>query len=154
MIVLALDLDTRPKLLIIDDLMRKAFNLVDVLDLLTQTSHHANISVILTTQNIFLPSRYGKSIIRNCSTTCIFWDSNDVQMLNILSMQMFPKGNNFLHQCFNWIHHHPQKINIPYVIIDGAPQSLLSRQMRVRTNIFPEDVGGSSTPIFFFPEDT
>ena len=149
---LALDIDLVPKLIVFDDLMRKAFNSTKVLDLITQTSHHANVTVIFTTQNVFLPSKYGKSIRYNCSTTVIFFDGNDVQMLNILSMQMFPNGNHFLQQCFDWIYQHSHIVKARYVLIDGAPSSLLSRQMRVRTNIFP-DINSPAKPVFFFPDD-
>lgn len=152
---LALDRDKDSKLLIIDDLMRKAFNSSDMLDLITQKSHHANISVILTTQNIFFPSKFGKSIVRNCSTTILFWDNNDIQILNTLSMQMFPKGHNFLYQCFDWLHKN-NSCNLgrcPYLVIDGATQSLLSREMRVRSHIFPHHSTNVISPIFFFAED-
>ena len=149
---LSLDQDTDSKLIIFDDLMVKAFNSDDVFTLITQTSHHANISVILTTQNIFYPSKHGKTLMQNCSTIVVHWDGNDVQMLNILSMQMFPKGSNFLHQCFEWMHKNPQIVPVGYVLIDGAPQSLLSRQMRVRTNIFPKHLESPPEPVFFFTD--
>ena len=149
---LKLDANKRPKLLVIDDLMRKALNSSTFEDIITQKSHHANISIILTTQNIFLPSRNGKSITRNCSITVIFFDGNDVQMLGVLSMQMFPKGHNFLHQCFDWIHRHPDKVDRSYLIIDSTPRSPLSRHMKVRTNIFPTKPNLIPEPLFFFPE--
>ena len=152
---LGLDLDTEPKLLIIDDLMRKAFAADDIVDLITQKSHHANITVIMTTQNIFQPSKHGKSIVRSCSHTVIFWDSVDVQLLSLLSQQMFPKSHNFLYQCFNWLHKNNigEHARAPYVIIDGTPQSPLSRQMRVRSRIFPTQEDSEIKPIFFFPDE-
>ena len=43
--------DTRPKLVVIDDLMRESSNNT-VADLFTKGSHHKNISVIFITQNL------------------------------------------------------------------------------------------------------
>ncbi len=54
---LELRVDKRPKLLILDDLIQRAFNSQTYLTLATQDSHHCNISLIISTQNIFLPTR-------------------------------------------------------------------------------------------------
>ena len=148
---LALDMTKEHKLLILDDLMQPAFNSKSMLDLMTSQSHHANITVVVTTQNIFIPSKYGKTVTRNCSTKVIFWDHSDVQLLGILSSKMFPKkSSGFLLECFEWMY---KNEGTEYIVIDSSPVSLLSRQMKVRTNIFPKSEGLEAKPIFFFPAD-
>ncbi len=41
------------KLLVMDDLMSRVFGSDHILELITRTSHHSNISVVITTQSIF-----------------------------------------------------------------------------------------------------
>lgn len=148
---LGLDMSKDHKLLILDDLMQSAYNSKAMVDLMTSMSHHANITVVLTTQNIFFPSKHGNTMSKNCSTKVIFWDHSDVQLLGILSSKMFPKkSSGFLHQCFEWMY---KNTDVEYIVIDSSPVSLLSRQMKVRTDIFPRREGEKPKPIFFFPTE-
>ena len=64
--------DKSPKLLVIEDMMQGAFGSQMILDLLTKDSHHCNCSVIITCQNYFLPTRFGRTFVRNCSEKVIF----------------------------------------------------------------------------------
>ena len=64
--------DKTAKLLIIDDMMQGAFRSQAMLELITKDSHHCNCSLIVTCQNIFLPTKYGRTFVRNCSEKVIF----------------------------------------------------------------------------------
>ncbi len=51
------------KLLVMDDLMQQAFGSNKILELVTSTSHHSNISVVIICQSIFLPSKHRLTLI-------------------------------------------------------------------------------------------
>ncbi len=139
------------KLLILDDLMVKAFVSSDVLDLVTRTSHHSNISVVIITQSMFLPAKHRLTLIRNCSEKVIFHDKIDQMQLSILSRQIFPSKPNFLQQCFEFIYKNTDKTALKYVLLDASPLSDVPYNAITRTFIFPEQ-DGKIRPIFFFPE--
>ncbi len=66
------------KLLVIDDQMQVAFNSKAILDLSTGGSHHANCSLIITTQNIFHKGKYTKTIMRQATEVALFFNKVDL----------------------------------------------------------------------------
>ena len=64
--------DKTAKLLIIDDMMQSVFGSQPMLDLITKDSHHCNCSLLVTCQNYFWPTKYGRTFVRNCSEKVIF----------------------------------------------------------------------------------
>ncbi len=139
------------KLLILDDLMLKAFVSAHLLELITRTSHHSNISVVLITQSMFLPAKHRLTLIRNCSEKVIFHDKIDQMQLSIISRQIFPSKPSFLRECFDFIYKHTQKSDLKYVLLDASPLSDVPYNAIARTFIFPGK-DGKVKPIFFFPE--
>lgn len=87
------------KLLLIDDLSDKFFKSEAMLDIFHVKSHHANISLCVTTQNIFLKET--KPFLRNASERIFFYDKVDENYLSILSSQMKVGSPSFLLDCFN-----------------------------------------------------
>ncbi len=147
---LAADKSTH-KLVVLDDLMLKAFATTSIVELITTTSHHSNISVIIITQSIFLPAKNRLTLIRNCSEKVIFHDKIDQMQLSILSRQIFPTKPSFLKECFDFIYKHTQKRDLKYILLDASPLSDVPYNAIARTFIFP-DKDGKVRPVFFFPE--
>ncbi len=136
------------KLLIMDDLMTQAFNSKHILELITSTSHHSSISVVITTQSIFLPAKHRLTLLRNCSEKVIFHDKVDHNQLQVLSRHMTPGKPNFLKECFDFIYKNTKKTDLKYVLVDASPLSDLPYNACIRTFIFPHD-DGIIRPVFF-----
>ncbi len=139
---------TSHKLLVMDDLMSKAFSSSHILELVTSTSHHSNISVVIICQSIFLPAKHRLTLIRNCSEKVLFHNKVDHNQLNVLSRHINPNIPNLLKECFDFIYKHTSKADLKYVLIDASPLSELPYNACLRTFIFPED-DGKVRPVFF-----
>jgi hypothetical protein len=61
-----------------DDLADAVYKSEAARNLFTTDSHHNNITVILTVQNYFQSSPFGKSLTRNCSEKIIFKDKSGI----------------------------------------------------------------------------
>jgi len=82
---------TEHKLLILDDLSKSVVNSADYLSLMTQGSHHFNISLIYTSQNYFEKSVHGKTFHRQLSMKIVFEDKSDMSVLQNMSRTIFGK---------------------------------------------------------------
>ncbi len=140
------------KLLILDDLMISVFDTQTMVDLITKDSHHCNCSVIITSQNFFYPSKYGRTFVRNCSEKVLFFDKTDAKQLSILSMQIYPSRPTFLKSCFDWIFKYHSEEKLKYLLIDSSILSHFPHNALVRTFILPNSTG-KVQPILFFPPD-
>lgn len=118
-----------PCLVVIDDSMLEAEK-KSVLNLLTRTSHHQNMSVIFLTQNIFQPSRYGRTISLNFSHLCIMKNPRDKQQFAFLSRQLAPDNWKELLRVYKEITERP----FSYLFIDLTQQT--NNLFRYRTDIF------------------
>ncbi len=141
--------DNVPKLLIIDDMMQGTFGSKSMLDMITKDSHHCNCSLVVTCQNIFMPTRYGRTFVRNCSEKVIFFDKTDANQLSILTRQIFPRFPYFLQDCFDWIFSHRRNDLLKYLLIDSSSLSHLPYNAIVRSCIFPDKDGIVRMRLFF-----
>ena len=141
------------KLLILDDLMLSVFDTQTMVDLITKDSHHCNCSVIITSQNFFHPSKYGRTFVRNCSEKFLFFDKTDAKLLSILSMQLYPARPSFLKSCFDWIFKYHSKEKLKYLLIDSSILSQFPHNALVRTFILPNSAGNVEPVLFFPPEE-
>ncbi len=141
------------KLLILDDLMTSVFETQSMVDLITKDSHHCNCSVIITSQNFFHPSKYGRTFVRNCSEKVLFFDKTDAKQLGILSMQIYPTKPTFLKSCFDWLYKHYSEERLKYLLIDSSILSHFPHNALVRTFILPNKSGRVEPVLFFPPED-
>ncbi len=141
--------DKTAKLLVIDDMMQRVFSSQTILDLITKDSHHCNCSLLVTSQNFFWPTKYGRTFVRNCSEKVIFFDKTDANQLSILSRQIFPKYPYFLQECFDWIFANRMNDYLKYVLIDSSSLSHMPYNAIVRTCIFPEKDGAVRLRLFF-----
>jgi len=146
---LHLNIDTNHKLVVIDDLMESFLQSPEMVQLLSVDTHHFNISVIFTLQNVFAPSKFGKTLSRNVNYRCLFYNRLDLTEIRTLSSQMHQPPR-FLIESFNFLRlHYPNEP--PYIILDGHTHSPLN-QLYVRSQIFPLPGSNEAKPIFFFPE--
>ena len=87
-------------LLILDDLMNEAEQNKSILELFTTDSHHSNISVFLTSQNIFSQGKYARTISLNCHYLIILNNPRDKAQVHHLARQMFPTNSQYLIECY------------------------------------------------------
>ena len=72
-----------------DDLMTEGGNDQEVLGLFTKHSHHRNITVIYSCQDMFPPGKYAKSISRNAHYVVVFKNPRDQLGFKNLLLQAF-----------------------------------------------------------------
>ena len=86
-------------LVILDDLMTQLSESKFLCDAFTKFSHHYGYSLIITSQNLFYPGKYWRTISLNCSIFVIFRNWRDQRVIKTLAMQMFPSGNGAKNLC-------------------------------------------------------
>ena len=123
----------RRTLMIIDDLMHESND--SVAQIFTRGSHHKNISVVFLTQNIFHSSKHNRSMNLNSHYIVLFKNPRDAAQIQYLGRQMYPikHGSKFLAEAFKDATSKPYG----YLLLDFKADT--DEQLRVRTNIFPED---------------
>lgn len=124
--------DQRPKLIVIDDLMREASDNT-VIDLFTKGSHHKNLSVIFITQNLFHQGRGMRDISLNANYIVIFKNPRDRAQIRYLAQQVYPENPKFLQEVYNDATSKPHG----YLLLDLKQDT--SDNCRFRTSIFPDD---------------
>lgn len=124
--------DPRPKLIIIDDLMRESSNNI-VSDLFTKGSHHKNLSVIFITQNLFHQGRGQRDISLNTNYIVLFKNPRDRAQIQHLARQICPENPKFLQEVYFDATAQPHG----YLLLDLKQATLDS--CRVGTSIFPND---------------
>lgn len=138
------------KLVILDDLLQKVISNEAVFNVITVLSAHNDLSLFITTQNLYQGGRYAKTLIRNTTDRVIFNDRGDRQWVQILCKQMFPKQPQFLTEAMAWLSMHVALPYERYLVIDNNPKSKVGDHMMVRTRLFPQ-ADGSIEPIYFTP---
>lgn len=123
--------DPRPKLLIIDDLMRESTGAATVTNLFTKGSHHNNLSVIFITQNLFHKGQ--RDISLNAQYIVLFRNLRDRAQIQHLSRQMCPENTKFLQEIFRDATTRP----FGYLLLDLKQST--PENCRFRTCIFPDD---------------
>jgi hypothetical protein len=130
----------RPALVILDDLLHKAYS-DQVSDLFTRGSHHRNISVILITQNLFHQTRFSRNISLNSKYFVAVKNLRDKQQFLYLARQIYPEDSNGLYTAYL------DATEIPhgYIVLDLAQDS--HNLLRFRARIFPEE----KPPVIYAP---
>ena len=141
---LNLSADGYHKLILIDDFMLR-FNNSDVaFKLLTIQSHHMNISLVVTSHNLFAGSKFQKTLTRNYSEIVLLYTRSDKLSLRTLGVQMFPDNARILIKAMNWVEKNISS-QLKYLLLDISPLTHLPPNMVIRTEIF------SQNPVFFIP---
>lgn len=122
--------DPRPKLLILDDLMRES-STGAVVNLFTKGSHHNNLSVIFITQNLF--HRGQREISLNSNYIVIFKNPRDRAQVQHLARQLYPEDTRFFQEAYLDATAEPHG----YLLVDLKQNT--PENARVRACIFPFD---------------
>jgi hypothetical protein len=129
-------------LVIIDDLFHEALNSKWFLDLSTKSSHHKNTSVVFIVQNIFMQSKFIKTISNQAKYIVIFKNVRDINQIKYIGQQVLGQGGG---KILNKILHEVTENNkFGSIVLDLYPLS--SDRLRILTNIFPHE---SPYPIAF-----
>lgn len=123
--------DLKPRLVILDDLMREANG--DVVDLFTKGSHHYNLSVIFVTQNIFNQGKGRRDISLNAHYIVCFKNPRDKQQILHLSKQISPENPKYIQEAYN------DATSKPYGYLLFDLRQTTSDIIRYRTAIFECD---------------
>ena len=126
-------LGNQPAMLILDDVFH---NLSDrfCYNLFTSISHHANCSILMVLQHLFMKTRVMRVLSTNAHVTTLFRSPRDMLSLRYLNSQMYPGSPKYLTWAFQ-----DATLNEPYssLDIDCSPQS--DDVTRVRKSSFPGD---------------
>ena len=120
--------------IVIDDLMSEVGKTSEVVTkLFTRGSHHANVSVILITQNIYWKG--GRDINLNANYISLFKNPRDMSFISTLAKQVIPgkEGLRSLKKIYNDATDQP----FGYLFVDLKPNT--HKNLRFRTNVFHED---------------
>lgn len=124
--------DLKPRLIILDDLMREADS--SIVDLFTKGSHHRNLRVIFVTQNIFNQGRGRRVMSLNAHYIVFFKNPRDKQQIRHLGRQVCPENPHFIQEAFL----DATKDAFGYLLFDLTQTT--PDVYRYRTNIFPSDI--------------
>ena len=121
-------------LIIFDDNMNVDSNDPLMSDLFTNMSHHLNISVIFILQNLFPKGKFMKDISVNATYIVLMSNPRDKLQVKTLSYQIDGDSGGFY---FNRFKDATKNKPFSYLFLDFNQTT--PDQLRVRTNIFPED---------------
>ena len=125
---------SRPKLVILDDLMHEsASSNQSVVQLFTKGSHYRNLSIFFLTQNLFHQGRGQRDISLNANYIVVFKNPRDRAQIRYLARQIFPENPLFLQEAYN----DATRTGHDYVGMDLKQST--PEEYRFRTNIFPHD---------------
>lgn len=122
-------LDSKGTLIILDDLMHNAFDDINVAKLFT-SGRHKNISVFITSQNLFPPGKHSRTISLNALIIVLF-KMRDEKQIRILGSQL-GKIDLILSaykKCMEYFKY-------GYLLIDCRPN--IDENLFLKTNIFKE----------------
>lgn len=122
-------------LIILDDLMDETGHDGRVSQLFTRGSHHQQISIILTTQNLFHQGKFFRTISLNCKYIVIFKNPRDSLQALALSKQVYPENSRELTRVYKEVTERPHT----YLLLDLSQN--IHPQLRFRTgDIFDNDI--------------
>lgn len=121
-----------PRLLVLDDLMREANDVVA--DLFTKGCHHRNISVIYITQNIFHKGRGQRDISLNAHYIIYFKNPRDKAQIGYLARQLCPENVKFVQEAYTDATSQPYG----YLVFDLKQDT--PEEYRYRTSVFPDQL--------------
>jgi hypothetical protein len=137
--------DKYPKLLILDDLAKEMMLERNFDDIFLKGSHHQSASIIYTTQNYFYNSG-NLNIIRNVTHQILF-NSPDLTQIRNISCKFY-HGSQFLENCFEALAKYNETAHYIYLLLDLDNRSHFPKNLKVRSNIFPNS-SGEIVPLVF-----
>ena len=126
-------------LIILDDLMLEAFNKA-VCGLFVRKSHHHNISVILTSQNVFHQTKLSRDISLNSKYLVFFKNPRDKSQMLPLARQIYPENPMELYRVYKDVTQLPHG----YLLFDLTQST--NDILRFRTDIFNNNYSTCFSP--------
>jgi len=120
-------------LIIIDDQMNDVMKDQSIHDLFIKGVHHRSVSVILITQNLFPPGKYGRTIRLNSTYLIIFKSLQFHSAVKTLGMQLFLSHKNYLYSAYQLATSKPYS----YLFVNLHPNC--DDKIRVRSGILPRE---------------
>lgn len=125
--------DRQHTLIVLDDLMHRVVQDVDMELLFTQGCHHRRLSVIFITQNIFPRGSKSRTIALNTYYLVLMKNMRNASQISVLGRQLYPGRSKLLIDAYT----DATKQAFGYLVVDTSPQG--NDKYRLRTNIFPEE---------------
>ncbi len=122
---------TRPKLVIIDDLMMEGNKSDEITTLTTKGCHHLNTSLVFLVQNTFYKGQ--RTARLNMTYLVMFKSPADQSQIETLARQMYTRRGSVLLEAFK----DATKAKHGYLLIDLHQTT--DEQLRLRTGIFPDE---------------
>lgn len=123
--------ENKPILVILDDLMMSQSP--QICELFIKGSHHRNMSVILTTQNIFYKSRFSRDISLNAKYIVLLKNPRDQAQFQHLARQIYPHNSSDLVRIYKEV----TRNGYSYILFDLTQDT--SDLFRFRSNIFNKE---------------
>jgi hypothetical protein len=133
--------ETRPDIIVCDDLMADISKSDQMVDIFTKKSHHMNISIFFIVQNLFFQGKTMRTISLNSQYIILLKSARDKQQIGTLGRQLYPKNSNFFIDVYN----DATKEAFGYLLIDLHPST--KDNLRLRTRIIP--IKGELRPIIY-----
>jgi Cdc6-like AAA superfamily ATPase len=123
--------DSKPRLVIVDDLFRQADG--RLVDLFTRSSHHRSLSVIFITQNLYFQKPGMREISLNTQYNVVFFNARDRTQIKYFCRQVDPDNVKALMEAYKDATSQPHG----YLVFDLTQTA--EERLRYRTNIFPDE---------------
>jgi hypothetical protein len=138
---------TKPDIIVIDDLLNEMSNNKDFENLFIKKSHHLNISVIFSIQNLFYNAKNMRTISLNCHYIILMKNPRDKTQVMHLAKQIYPSDTKFITEAYN----KATEAAYGYIKIDLTPDT--PENLRIQSRITPEENLNIFSPIVYFPKN-
>lgn len=122
-------LNTPAKLVIIDDLQSETDK--NMVNYFSRGSHHRNISLVRTVQNLFHQGKGNRDITLNSHFLILFNNLRDRSQINNFARQVDPQNIPFVMECYKDATIKPHS----YLLFDFSQGT--ENELRIRAHIFP-----------------
>lgn len=138
-------IDSKPDIIVIDDLMNELASDVKMGNLFTKGSHHLNINVIFITQNIFHKGNQMRNINLSCHYIIAMKNPRDLTQIDVIGRQMKMQRE------VTDAYFDSTKQAFGYLVINLKQDT--PREMMLSTRITPEEnIKGIFAPIIYRPK--
>jgi len=129
-----------PSLIVLDDMMSSVNSFAA--DLFTKYSHHRSCSILYLVQNLFPKDPHSRTISLNANVFVLFKNPRDKSQVNTLARQVFPGESSLMLQAFQ----DATSKKYGYLLVDLQMET--EEDVRLRTEIFPDDDSGELTYVY------
>ena len=135
-----------PCLLILDDLFMFE-DLSGVTEFSSMHCHHNKVTAIYCVQNCYEQHKGIRmtTLNRNLTGRMIFFQQNDMRMLQIINSSLYPERKNYLYNCILAAKREGRN----YVYVNTHCFSTVPRRYNIYTHLFPFEQGTDKSPKFF-----